>query len=132
MTVRVYVPATSSELARLVADRTSPGPLPAHAVTGALVAEWSDADDEQWEYAALMAAAAASRDRRAEGDRSRRYVLVADVPTAEAVAAEDPTQVEIAGLEWTELAAAHVDLADDVADDEDLAWFATQEIDGLA
>ena len=131
MTVRVYVPATSSELARLVANRAWPGPLGAHAVTGALAEEWAEADDEQREYAALMAAAAASRGRRTDGDRPRRYVLAADVATAASVADEDPTRVDIAGLEWAQLAAAHVDLADDVDDDEDLAWFATQEIEGL-
>ena len=135
MTVRVYVPATSSELARLVADRALAGPLPAHAVTDALVREWPEADDEQREYAALMAAAAASRARRAEGDRPRRHVVAADVEDAPAATgtggAEAPTLVEVAGLTWAQVAAVHVDLADDVDEDEDLAWFATQEIDEL-
>lgn len=139
MSTRVYLPTTSAGLAGLVADRGWPGPLRGHAVTDALRAEWPDGDDEQWEYAALMAAADDSRTLRGEGDRPRRYVVAADVPEALPVPGDDPTAVEVAGgVTWRSVAAAHVDIEDDGGDaggdgddDADLAWFATQEIPDL-
>lgn len=62
MTLRVYLPSTRAGLAALVQARGVSGPLTAHAVTDVLRREWPEADDEQWEYAALMAAAATSRE----------------------------------------------------------------------
>ena len=109
MSVRVYLPVTSSGLASLVAEGRLDGPFRAHAVTDELRAEWADGDEEAWEYAALMAAAATSAGLRGTGDTPRRYVIAADVPLKN-------------------VAAAHVDTADHAGDDEDLAWFATQEI----
>lgn len=133
MTVRVYVPLTSSGLARLVAEGRLDGPFRAHAVTDALRAAWADGDEDGWEYAALMAAAADSASQRGEGDAPRRYVLAADVPAVVPVTGDGPTAVDVAAdVPWKHVAAAHVDTADwgpDGADeDEDLAWFATQEI----
>ena len=143
MSTRVYLPTTSSGLPGLVADRGWPVPLRGHAVTDVLRADWPDGDDEQWEYAALMAAADDSRALRGEGDTPRRYVVAADVPDARPVPGDDPTAVEVAeGVVWRAVAAAHVDTEDDLVDggggagrdadgDADLAWFATQEIPDL-
>ncbi len=132
MSVRVYVPVTSSGLAGLVAEGRLSGPFHAHAVTPVLRESWPEADDESWEYAALMAAAAASAAMRGSDDRPRRAVVAADVPAFEPVAGDDPTLVEVAAdVPWKNVAAAHVDTADDAAEDDDLAWFATQEIAGL-
>jgi hypothetical protein len=129
MSVRVYVPLTSSGLAGLVAEGRLSGPFRAHAVTSALLESWPDADDESWEYAALMAAAAASAAMRGSGDRPRRAVVAADVPSFEPVGGADPTLVDVAAdVPWKNVVAAHVD---DAAEDDDLAWFATQEIAGL-
>jgi len=132
MSVRVYVPATSSVLATLVAEGRLPGPLRAHAVTEALRAGWPEGDDESWEYAALMAAAADSAKQRGSGDRPRRYVVAADVPGVEPAPGDDPTLVDVAAdVVWKNVAAAHVDTADDADEDDDLAWFATQEMQYL-
>ena len=139
MSTRVYLPTTSTGLAGLVADRGWSGPLRGHAVTDSLRAEWPDGDDEQWEYAALMAAADDSRALRGDGDLPRRYVGAADVPESRPVPGDDPTVVEVAaGVTWRSVAAAHVDTEDDRGDpsgdgddDADLAWFATQEIPDL-
>ena len=135
MTERIYVPLTSSTLAQLVADGRLAGGFRAHAVTEALRVEWSDGDDEGWEYAALMAAAATSTALRAAGDTPRRYVLAADVPSVVAVSDDDPTLVEVAAdVPWKNVAAVHADTADRDAscdEDDDLAWFATQEIQHL-
>ncbi|WP_206051683.1 DUF6912 family protein [Nocardioides ferulae] len=133
MRVRVYVPVTSSTLATMVAERRLVGPLRAHAVTEALCEAWPEGDDEGWEYAALMAAAADSTRLRAEGDAPRRVVLAADVSGATPVGGEDDaTLVEVAGdLLWKHLASGHLDTVDDAADDDDLAWYATQELADL-
>lgn len=135
MSVRVYVPVTAPLLARLVAEGRLDGPFRAHAVTDALRAEWSDGDDEGWEYAALMAAAATSSALRGSGEAPRRYVVAGDVPSVVPVPGEDPTLVDVAAdLPWKNVAAAHLDPADraeDADEDDDLAWFATQEIPHL-
>jgi len=129
MSVRVYVPVTSRVLATLVAEGRLSGPLRAHAVTEALRDGWPEADEESWEYAALMAAAADSAALRQAGDVPRRYVVAADVPAADPVPGEDPTLVDVAAdVVWKNVAAAHVDTVDDADEDDDLAWFATQEI----
>ena len=132
MTVRIYGPATTSSLASLVTEGRLTGPVRAHAVTEAQRAAWPDGDDEGWEYAALMAAAADSAGLRGPGDAPRRMVLAADVGAVTPAGGDDATLVEAAGdLLWKHLASAHVDTVDDAADDDDLAWYATQEIPDL-
>ncbi|WP_310529754.1 DUF6912 family protein [Nocardioides sp.] len=106
--MRVYLPLTLALLAE--ADRV--GEVPAS--VDKLVAE---DESEAAEYAALMTAADVSAELI---DRpGRRVVLAADV-------------VEMAGAvpkkAW---AAVHVDTADDADPDDDLAWYATQEISDL-
>lgn len=127
--MRVYVPVSAVALSDLVASTRLPGPLAAHGVTAALRDAWPEADAEEAEYAALMAAAAGSRD--ADG---RRRVVAVDATSVRELADEaDPTLVELDhGVSWAQLAAAHVDLQGGAGDDEDLAWFATQEIADLA
>jgi len=150
VTVRVFVPVTSSGLARLVADGRLSGPLRAHAVTDAIRSAWPDGSEEEWEYAAQAAAGVDSLALRGEDDRPRRLVVAADVPDVAPVADDaEPTLVEVsADVPWKRVASAHVDVVDlpaaavaaylsgdDLPDevdgveiDHDLAWFATQEI----
>lgn len=136
MSTRVYLPLTSSALAVLVAEGRLPGPLDAHAATDALQAQWPEGDDEQWEYAALAAAADESWQARSGDDRPRRHVVAADVNAVESRDGE-LTAVRVTGdLVWKRVAAAHVDTEDLASGpDEDggpeLAWFATQEIADL-
>lgn len=132
MNVRVYLPLTRSELATAVAARRVATPTTAHAVTDELRAAWPDGDEEQWEYAALMAAAADARPLATAAGERRRTVLAADVDAVMPDPHSGPTGVRLTGpVPWTRVAAVHVDVADDADDDEDLAWFATQEIPGL-
>jgi hypothetical protein len=132
VSVRIYVPLTSSGLAALVAEARLGGPMRAHAVTEDLRSAWPEADEESWEYAALMAAAADSAALRQAGDVPRRYVVAADVPTVAPAQGEDLTLVDVAAdVVWKNVAAAHVDTEDDAGEDDDLAWFATQEIQHL-
>ena len=109
---RVYLPSTRPALAESwraeavveVAERVVP------------------ADDaEEAEYDALLGAAdesAALIPGLPDGSR-RRVVVVAEV------ADED------APVRWRDVVAVHVDSTDDPDPDEDLGWFATQEVGGL-
>ncbi|HEY9564227.1 MAG TPA: hypothetical protein VIR30_10695, partial [Nocardioides sp.] len=121
------------------------GPLRAHAVTEALRVEWPEGDQEEWEYAALAAAADTSWTLRTEADTPRRHVLAVDV-AADAVTpvtADDITAVSLShDVVWKNIGALHMD-TEDLAGapnhdgghdgyDPELAWFATQEIADLS
>jgi len=161
--VRVYLPLTISGLAALHASgRIAPAPLRAHAVTTALRAGVGDAaDDEELEYAALMAAAYDSLVLIAEtSGEPRRVVVAADVDEGDVSPAGDPDDasavVVAIDVPLSRCGAVHVDDAD--ADGEvslalarlpeaqagdgqalaavslvehELMWFATQEIPDL-
>ena len=103
MTVRAYVPATFDLLARFHAE----GEVP---TAGAVVAV------DESEYAALVEAAEVSAEMSGGG---RRVVVVAEVPHEGAVAP------------MRDVASVHVDTEDGADPDDELAWFATQEIPHL-
>jgi hypothetical protein len=131
VTVRVYLPATLDLLGEYVAaGGVGPAPVPGHAVTAALREEWPDGTEEEWEYAALAAAADAAADLLEEP--GRRVVLAADVPTAHET---DGTEVEVPDAFGMRLVAAvHADPEDvdpRAGDLPDLGWYATQEIPDL-
>ena len=108
---RVYLATTTVGLAEL--DRT--GTLPAGAERVVAVD-----DDEQGEYDALMTAAVAAAGL--DGPGRRRVVVVAELAGAD-------DEVGIG-----DVVAVHCDTDDRPADadpDDDLAWFATQEIPHL-
>ena len=109
--MRVYLPTTLAGLARLRRD----GALPASAERYV-----ADGDAEDAEYAALMAAAADAA--ALLGGPGRRVVVVAEVA--------DPDGV----VPLSDVVAVHADPEDRPAGadpDEDLGWYATQEIDAL-
>jgi hypothetical protein len=119
--VRVYLPATTSVLQRLVDDGVLPGPHTVFAVTPQLreFYELSDANTEELEYAALLAAARASL-RLIDVDPTaarRRVVIAADVPDAAVGPIDDPdtdrgaARVE-AEIRAPDVASAHIDGAD--------------------
>jgi len=119
----VYLPATTNVLRTLVDDGRLTGPLTAFAVTPGLREFYAlsdaGADEEELEYAALLAAARASL-RLVDVDPSaarRRVVLAADVPDAAVTEVEDPDAdrgaVRIAGeVALRDVASAHVDGAE--------------------
>jgi hypothetical protein len=114
MSVRVYLPTTLA----LLAEQHAEG---AFVVTDDVVVLAED--DEEAEYDALMTAAAASAALVA--GPGRRVVVVAELDR------EPETG-------WTlplkRVVAVHADTEDRPADadpDEDLGWFATQEIEGV-
>ena len=103
--MRVYQPTTLTELvAAYAAGSVQPD---ADAVV-------SDSESEDDEYAALMTAADLSAARLAGlADALRRRVVV--------VLEEDDTRI----------LAVHADPVDDADVDDDLAWYASQELDSL-
>jgi hypothetical protein len=109
--IRRYLPTT---LPRLAEDWQGDGPQ----VLAPVVAE---DDGEETEYAALMTAADASAELLAglPDGRRRRVVVVAETASAEGPVA------------WRDVVAVHVDSHDDADPDDDLAWWATQEIGDL-
>jgi hypothetical protein len=121
--VRVYLPATTNVLRTLVDDGRLAGPLTAFAVTPGLREFYAlsdaGADEEELEYAALLAAARASL-RLVDVDPSaarRRVVLAADVPDAAVTEVEDPDAdrgaVRLAGeVVLRDVVSAHVDGAE--------------------
>ena len=121
--MRVYLPATTTVLRALVDDGRLPGPLTAFAVTPPLRRFYAlsdaEADTEELEYAALLAAARASL-RLIDADPTaarRRVVVAADVPDT-AVAARDEEDTDPGAVRVTtdvhirDVASAHIDGAD--------------------
>ncbi|MBV2362115.1 DUF6912 family protein [Streptomonospora nanhaiensis] len=150
--MRIYLPSTFTGLAALLDQGEVGGaPLRAYAVTPHLSGGDRPADDEELEYEALRGAARASLRLLAAdpGAPRRRAVIAAEIPDA-AVSADpapgDPAAVSVAGtVPLKRVAALHVDApeaADAVAaavadpgaghdEDEELLWYATQELPDL-
>ena len=135
MSVRIYVPTTLTALAGYVADGgVGPTPVRARAVTAWLREAWPEADEEEWEYAALMAAADDSAALLTDEDPPRRVVVAADVDSV--VESEDSSLVEVdSAFPMRLVKAVHAD-TDDIerrapGDLGDLGWYAVQEIPDL-
>jgi hypothetical protein len=118
--VRVYVPATTTVLERLLDQGRLEGPLTVFTVTPQLRSFYELSDsDEELEYAALIAAARASL-RLMDVDPTaarRRVVLAADVPDDSVTPIEDDAADAgaartIADVALKEVASAHIDLAE--------------------
>ena len=121
--MRVYLPATTSVLRTLVDEGALPGPHTVFAVTPQLREFYelsdADADTEELEYAALLAAARASL-RLIDVDPAaarRRVVIAADVPDAAVTPLDDPdtdrgaARTE-ADIRVRDVASAHIDGAE--------------------
>ena len=121
--MRVYLPATTTVLRRLVDEEVLTGPHTAFAVTDHLrrfyAVSDAEADQEELEYAGLLAAARASL-RLIDVDPTaarRRAVIAADVPDPAVAPMDDPhvepgaVRVE-ADIRLRDVASAHLDEAD--------------------
>jgi hypothetical protein len=118
--LRVYLPATTTVLRTLVEEDRLPGPHTAFAVTAQLRQFYAlsdaEADTEELEYAALLAAGRASL-RLIDSDPSaarRRVVIAADVPDDSVAPVDDedtgPGAVRVtADISIREVASAHID-----------------------
>ncbi len=119
--VRVYLPATTTVLRRLLDQGRLTGPHTVFAVTPELRSFYalSDTDDEELEYAALLAAARASL-RMVDvdpGAARRRVVLAAEVPDGAVTPLDDPDTDRGAAraegdVTMADIASAHLDTAD--------------------
>ncbi|WP_110181968.1 DUF6912 family protein [Nocardioides solisilvae] len=122
MSARLYLPTTVAGLRTLVDE----GGLPPSAVSpdGPVRAE---ADDEESEYAALMTAA----------DLSAALCVARGLPAVRrVVVVVEPATTGAPGASFgrAEVAAVHLDTEDRAADadpDDDLAWFAPEELEHL-
>ena len=113
--MRVYLPATTSGLRRLIDDReVGPDPLTAFAVTPGLREWYVDEDRDELEYAATLEASRASL-RLLAADPSaapRRVVIAADVPDELVTLRDDLDRgvVRVVGpVPLKQVAAVHVD-----------------------
>ena len=118
--MRVYLPATTTVLRRLVDEGRLTGPSTGFAVTPALrqfyALSEAEADEEELEYAALLGAARASL-RLLDIDpfaARRRVVLAADVADGSVTPIDDPDAdrgaVRVDGdVELRNVASAHLD-----------------------
>ena len=120
--VRVYIPLDRAGLEGLARAGVIP-PGRAYAVTSALRESYGSDDIEELEYAAMMAAAESSAD-----PHGRRIVVAADIET---VNDADESDVGVVVLEDAVplSAVASIHVGDDP--DDELAWYATQELNQL-
>ena len=118
--MRVYLPATTTVLQRLLDQGRLEGPHTVFTVTPQLRDFYELSDDgEELEYAALLAAARASL-RLMDVDPTaarRRVVLATDVPDASVSPIEDDAADAgaartTADIAMRDVASAHIDLAD--------------------
>jgi hypothetical protein len=118
--VRVYVPATTTVLERLLDQGRLEGPLTVFTITPQLRSFYELSDgDEELEYAALLAAARASL-RLMDVDpmaTRRRVVLAADVPDESVTPIEDDAADAgaartTADIALADVASAHIDVAE--------------------
>ena len=121
--MRVYLPATTTVLRQFLAEGRLVGPHTVFAVTPELRSFYelsdSDADQEELEYAALLAAARASL-RLVDvdpGAARRRVVLAADVTDGSVTPLGDPDTDRGAArtdadLTAADIASAHIDVAE--------------------
>jgi hypothetical protein len=157
--VRVYLPVTLPRLAVLAeTGRLEADGMTARTVTPALRRARPDTDDEELEYAALMAAAHDSLALIAsDGASPRRVVVAADVPAESVVHGDDETAIGLTrAVPLADCSSVHVDASEAEADvaaalaalpaaeagdataeavtdltDHELLWYATQEIADL-
>jgi hypothetical protein len=134
VSIRVYVPTSLEALARYSEEGgLGPSPVHAHAVTRWLQESWPDAEQDDWEYAALMAAADDAVGLL-EG-RPRRVVVVAEVDGV--TEDRESTAVTVdAAISMRLVRAVHADTEDidpSTAGESagELGWFGVQEIPDL-
>lgn len=133
--MRVYLPASVDDLRRLHGDGELLVSGVGYAATRRLAADLDGLGDEETEFALTSAAAEASLSDLADAGLSsgRRIVVVAEV--AERVVAEREDAPGVVGIvepvRLSEIAAILMDSSDVdtvVGSDDDLGWYATQEL----
>lgn len=121
--MRVYIPLDRAGLADL-ARSGEVAPCRAYAVTPAFAQAYGSDDAEELEYAAMMAAADASAEL--DGGDGWRIVVAADGADVEPADEHPGAVTVVAALALSDVAAIHVGEGD-----EELAWYAPQELGDL-
>lgn len=136
--MRVYLPSVLAELEVLAGEGSLPDNRLGYAQTTRLSRDLEGLGPEETEFALTSAAAEASLDMLADSgaERGRRVVVVADVSLDGVVESADAPGVVtvVARVPLSVIDAILVDTADvDVAvgSDDDLGWYATQELASL-
>ena len=120
--MRAYLPISQSDLAKFLADQ-SYSPAQAFAPTSGFVNENLDCDEEELEYLLSILAGESAIDLRVS-QNSPGIVLAIEVAEGQwSESAEDSIQLS-APITWSQVQCAL--LAHE--DDDELVWFATQEI----
>ena len=130
----MYIPSSLAGLAQLTEDGgIGPAPVRAHGVTQWLRQSWPEADEDEWAYAALMAAADDSAAALTPEDIPRRLVLVAEVDdvTEEGESTGVSVDTAIALRRLDAVLADTGDVDPTSTDLGDLGWFGVQEIPDL-
>jgi hypothetical protein len=133
--MRVYIPSTLDELRELDDQSTLPTDAVGYAATTQLADDLDGLGPEETEFALTSAAAEASLERMADSghERGRRVVIVAEIPSSPVVERLDlpgvvyiDRPVELSQVDAILMDTADVDIA--VGSDDDLGWYATQEL----
>ena len=133
MTVRIYVPATLTSLATYAeGGGVGPAPVRARAVTAWLREAWPEADEEEWEYAALVEAVEAATLVLPSLDE-RRVVAAADVEPSWVSgngAGDSLAAVEVSQpVPLARVVSFHVDETPGDDGMADLLWYDATELD---
>ncbi len=134
--VRVYIPLTAMSVGELASLGTLPSP-PEHAfaVTARLVSGLPEADDEEREYAAFVAAAqrAAVMAGPEDARRTRAVVAAADIPAQEVTdfssGGTRPAAAVSLARPVTLRSVVSLHVGESIAADADLLWYDITEID---
>jgi len=151
--MRVYLPTSASTLRLLQTKAFVAGPFEAIGLTPGLRQWYSASDDDEFEYAAMSRATDLAL---ALADQGRRIVVVLEAGDADIEVGDDPVgSLMLMQLESARVVSIHVDDAGAVPAvmmaraaltkvpagvvpwevehliDEDLAWFARQELDDV-
>jgi hypothetical protein len=136
--MRVYLAGSAAMLRRLAEGGPADGPIEGFAATESLVHSLGALSEEDLEFALSLAAAEASAAAVGVGPgaRGRRYVVVADVDEDSVVADEDnpgavTVQASVALSAVDAILADPDDVSLHAGVSDELAWFATQEIEDL-
>jgi len=142
--MRVYFPATPAILADLArTGELGPAPLRGYAVTEAVREAYGESDEEELEYLATGLAAEDSFRLLAAAapPAARRVVIAAELPDGQVDESGEPLGAVTLGhvVPISAVAAFHVDDPDfaidpddpDGAADQELLWYAAQEIGDL-
>jgi hypothetical protein len=132
--VRVYLPATHSDIRSLVDDGVCSITVGYTVTDGLRGSNDGVTDEEELEFLALVIAAGESA--RGQSMPARRVVLAVDVDASGLIVEdEEAGRIRIdAAIPRTRVASAHVDahvINDPEAGADDLMWFANQEFEML-